>query len=98
MGGGSEGWRKRGREGVRGERETLHMKIPLSGDTISRFFEILKTVVDYLRRQSDKSVMTSVSRSLCDIIYCNMQQCVVYFELAILKCMHIHLTGMLCFY
>ena len=61
MGGGSEGWRKRGREGVRGERETLCMKIPLSGDTISRFFEILKTVVDYLRRQSDKSVMTSVS-------------------------------------
>ena len=98
MGGGREGWRKRGRKGVRGERETLYMKIPLSGDTISRFFEILKTVVDYLRRQSDKSVMTSVSRSLCNIIYCNMQQCVVYCELAILKCMHTHLTGMLCFY
>ena len=86
-------------ERVRGrEKETLYMKIPLSGDTISRFFEILKTVVDYLRRQSDKSVMTSVSRSLCRIIYCNMQQCVVYCELAILKCMHTHLTGMLCFY
>ena len=51
-----------GREGVRGgERETLCIMIRLSGDIISRFFEILKTVVDYLRRPSDKSVMTSVS-------------------------------------
>ena len=81
-----------------GERETLCIMILLSGDIISRFFEILKTVVDYLRRPSDKSVMTSVRRSLCNIIYCNMQQCVVYCELAILKCMHTHLTGMLCFY
>ena len=67
--GGGGGWGEGGKDGGReggkgvrgGERETLCMKIPLSGDTISRFFEILKTVVDYLRRQSDKSVMTSVS-------------------------------------
>ena len=61
--GGGKEWRMRKRrERVRGgERGTLCMKMPLSDDTISRFFEILKTVVDYLRRQSDKSVMTSVS-------------------------------------
>ena len=61
--GGREGWMEEEREERMrgGERETLCMKIPLSGDTISRFFEILKTVVDYLRRQSDKSVTTSVS-------------------------------------
>ena len=60
-GGKGWGWRKRRRERMRGERETLCMMIPLSGDTISRFFETLKTVVDYLKRPSDKSVTTSVS-------------------------------------
>ena len=68
---------------------TLH--IPLSGNTISRFFKTLKTVVDYLRRQSNKSVTTSVSRSLHKIIYSCRQRFVVpvYSDLlAILKCMH----------
>ena len=46
---------------------TLH--ILMSGNTISRFFEILKTVVDYLKRPSGKSVMTSVSQSLHKAIY-----------------------------
>ena len=77
--GGGKGWRKRRRERVRGgERETLHMKIPLSGDTISRFFETLKTVVDYLKRPSDKFVMTSVSQSLHEIVYFRTQQFVIY--------------------
>ena len=54
------GWKKEHSTWGGGEA-TLY--IPMSGDTISRFFEILKTVVDYLRRQSGKSVTTSVSQS-----------------------------------
>ena len=95
------GWRKEHSTwagGEAGDEGTLH--IPLSGNTISRFFEILKTVVDYLKRPSDKSVMTSVSRSLHKIICCRQQFVVpVYCDLlAILKCLHAHLTGMLWFY
>ena len=81
-----KGWG--GREWVEGKDEgTLHMRvgeggwggeatlyIPMSGNTISRFFEILKTVVDYLKRPSDKSVTTSVSQSLHRIVYCSRQQ------------------------
>ena len=64
---GREGGREKGSR-CRDERKVgrggiLCMNVPLSGNTISRFFEILKTVVDYLKRQSGKSVMMSVSQS-----------------------------------
>ena len=71
--GGKEGGIEEGRKGERRKKEgrvgvgrggwegTLRMNVPLSGNTIFRFFEILKTVVE---GQSNKSVMTSVSRPL----------------------------------
>ena len=68
--------KKRGREErVKGGERGKEHSVPMS---ISRFFEILKTVVDYRKRQSGKSVMTSVSQSLHEAVYCCMQQCAVY--------------------
>ena len=64
-------WGEEEREGRIGERGRNTL-------SISRFFEILKTVVDYLKRQSGKSVMTSVSQSLHKAVYYCMQQCVIY--------------------
>ena len=71
------GGRKEVMKGGERAKETLYQ---CHGNAISRFFEILKIAADYLKRQSGKSVMTSVSQFCMkqfNIVHC-MQQCAVH--------------------